>query len=708
MEFESESKPVLLSALLKWCDRVKSDREVLQRCKRSLDDAGLRELEVKDGCPFCTLLDEAVSKLYGDYLSAGRSLGWVSFPRVLEAIRDDGGNPLRFCVSEHTDLTERLRPFPTLGFGNWHLSKYKSISRDTASESTLKIVKEWLLYCATDHPLCSKDGKVKLPTRLICIGRKASEVRLLKTNGATGRYACLSHPWGKRPLLRTLKKNLSQFTNEIQWSDLPPTFRDAIDFTHRLGLKYIWIDSLCIIQDDPLDWQREAAKMADIYQNAYVTLAASKAVDSSRGLYTSSLDPKHQSHQLSLMNDVDDSDLKLHAYSELLHIDSFWSYFPITKRAWVFQERLLSGRVVHFAGSELNWECRSTRTCECGEISTSTSLPEKIQFSGSLAELSGQYNWIAEGLPPSAPGNGQDENLDYSKFTPALLHSPKWTKSVKTWRQTVQSYCALNLTFSKDIFPALAGIAKVWNPEAPTWSWASLEYHNDEFIRFDSDSDCRNSGKGSWFSLGKIGSEDYSPVADILEAICVPAGIVDPTGELDSAHLLLSTFAISGTLVKWPGVLVEYGVSPVWLVVGNLWISQGDSHTRGLHLDAPIIGANSGWSIPVRIIRITDFGAKTANHPDMACLVIRSKRAATADGHIEYERLGYVRFVEQGFSQVLAISTEHSTPEPNIRDWLIRYREYIKGKHTRELGVSNLGRLKDCFEKSGREIFKIV
>ncbi|KAK1655008.1 heterokaryon incompatibility protein-domain-containing protein [Colletotrichum phormii] len=420
-----KSETVLLSALLQWCDRVKSDREGLQRCKRSLEDASLLRQEVKDGYPLCTLLDEAVSKLYGDYLSAGRLLGWVSFPRVLEAIRDDGGNPLRFCVSKSTDLTERLRPFPTLGFGDRHLSEYKSIPRDTASEATLKTVKQWLHGCTTDHPLCSKDDNVKLPSRVICIGTKASEVRLLKTNGNAGRYACLSHPWGKRPLLRTLKKNLSQFTEEIQWSALPPTFRDAIDFTRRLGLKYIWIDSLCIIQDDPLDWQREAAKMADIYQNAFITLAASKAVDSSRGLYTSSLDPKHQAQALSLVNDVDDSKVMLHAYSELLHIDSFWSYFPITKRAWVFQERLLSGRVVHFAGSEVNWECRSKMMCECGEISTSTSLPEKIQFSGSLAELSGQYSSIAEEQSPSAQGNGQNDDLDYSKFTPALLRSPK-------------------------------------------------------------------------------------------------------------------------------------------------------------------------------------------------------------------------------------------------------------------------------------------
>ncbi|KXH68347.1 heterokaryon incompatibility protein [Colletotrichum salicis] len=444
--------------------------------------------------------------------------------------------------------------------------------------------------------------------------------------------------------------------------------------------------------------------MADIFQNAFITLAASKAVKSSRGLYTSSLDPKHQAQALSLVNDEDDSKVMLRAYSELLHIDSFWSYFPITKRAWVFQERLLSGRVVHFAGSEVNWDCRSKRMCECGEISTSTSLPENIQFSGSLAELSGQYSSITEEQSPSAQGNGQNDDLDYSKFTPALLRSPKWTKSDKMWRQTVQSYCALNLTFSKDIFPALGGIAKLWNPEyeklyrAGLWMdslhlallW--LVYNPESVLMYGEPHHVH----GHLLSTTTMSSSASTLIRiPEIRAVCVPAGIVDPTGELDSAHLLLSTFAISGTLVKWLGVLVEYGVSPVWLVVGNLWISQGDGNTRGLQLDAPINNTDAAWSIPIRVIRITDFGVKTSNHPEMACLIIRSKQAEITGEGVDYERLGYVRFVEQGSSQTPVIRSEHSTLEPSIEAWIKTYREHIAGIDMRELKASNLERLKD-------------
>ncbi|KAF5494601.1 hypothetical protein CGCS363_v009093 [Colletotrichum siamense] len=638
----------------------------------SLENEDIWRQEMENGCPFCTLLYEAVRKLYGDYLTEGRSLKWtVPYPRTPEAIRDDGGNSIYFCVPDDGDLALRLRRFPNLWRGKGPSGDVKPILRNTASEDTLQTITGWINECTSTHPLCSNADIARLPTRVIDVGSGEDNIRLQETGQSTGVYACLSHPWGKRPLVRTLKDNFSQFKSGIPWSTLPRTFQDAIDFTRRLGLQYIWIDSLCIIQDDSLDWQKEAAQMANIYQHAYVTLAASKATDSSRGLYTSSPDPKYQAQQLSLVNDVDDTDFPLQVCSDLLHIDGFFDFFPISRRAWVYQERLLSARVVHFAGAEVNWECNSARNCECGQISSGASvLPDKIHFAGSLAELNGKFKGKRRELA-EATSDTTDITTDYSKFSSSLLQSPQWGQSVKAWRQAVKQYAQLNLTFSKDRFPALAGIAKMWNPQyqdqyfaglwrdsihldllwlvykpgrrpdewrAPTWSWASLEHEHQEFLRFDSDFDCLNSGKGSWFSLGKTGTEDYAPVAEVLEAVCVPAGI-DPTGELSSAHLLLSTNALHGTLVKWPGVFVEYGCSPIWLVIGDMWVAQGDTHTRGFQLDTPITNTPGPWSMPVQIIRITDFGLKTGNFPEMACLVIREKGSAMT-GEAEYERIG--------------------------------------------------------------------
>ncbi|KAK1842595.1 het domain-containing protein [Colletotrichum chrysophilum] len=737
-------KPVLLSALLKWCERVQNDAgQVWHRgCKMSLENEDLWRQEMENDCPFCILLYEAVRKLYGDYLTEGRSLKWtVPYPRTPEAIRDDGGNSIYFCVPDDADLALRLRRFPNLWRGKGPSGDVKPILRNTASEETLQTITGWINECTSTHPLCSNADIARLPTRVIDVGSGEDDIRLHETGQSMGVYACLSHPWGKRPLVRTLKDNFSQFKNGIPWSTLPRTFQDAIDFTRRLGLQYIWIDSLCIIQDDSLDWQKEAAQMANIYQHAYVTLAASKATDSSRGLYTSSPDPKYQAQQLSLVNDVDDTHFPLQVCSDLLHIDGFFDFFPISRRAWVYQERLLSARVVHFAGAEVNWECNSARNCECGQISSGASvLPDKIHFAGSLAELNGKFKGKRRELA-EATSDTTDIKTDYSKFSSCLLQSPQWGQSVKAWRQAVKQYAQLNLTFSKDRFPALAGIAKMWNPQyqdqyfaglwrdslhldllwlvykpgrrpddwrAPTWSWASLEHEHQEFLRFDSDADCLNSGKGSWFSLGKTGTEDYAPVAEVLEAVCVPAGI-DPTGELSSAHLLLSTYALHGTLVKWPGVFVEYGCSPIWLVIGDMWVAQGDTHTRGFQLDTPITNTSGPWSMPVQIIRITDFGLKTGNCPEMACLVIREKGSAMT-GEAEYERIGYVRFVERGFSQGFTISAEHTNSEPSMRSWATRHqravREIRAGAGDGE--STALERLTNLFQGSGRHIFKLI
>lgn len=77
------------------------------------------------------------------------------------------------------------------------------------------------------------------------------------------------------------KASWAKLTVNIFLSDLPPLFQDAIIITRQLGLRYLWIDSLCIIQDSLRDWETEAAKMASIYQNSYVTISATDASNGS-------------------------------------------------------------------------------------------------------------------------------------------------------------------------------------------------------------------------------------------------------------------------------------------------------------------------------------------------------------------------------------------------------------------------------------------
>ncbi|KFA76717.1 hypothetical protein S40288_09390 [Stachybotrys chartarum IBT 40288] len=98
------------------------------------------------------------------------------------------------------------------------------------------------------------------------------------------KYVTLSHCWGGVVPTKLLKTNLSDFKDHIQFDQLPKTFQDAIVVTQNLGARYLWIDSLCIIQDDEQDWQHEAAMMVDVYRNAICNLTAASSRDSSGGL----------------------------------------------------------------------------------------------------------------------------------------------------------------------------------------------------------------------------------------------------------------------------------------------------------------------------------------------------------------------------------------------------------------------------------------
>lgn len=127
------------------------------------------------------------------------------------------------------------------------------------------LIKRWLDKCADKHPKCRGiigDVPTVLPTRVIEI--QAPEVFRLRTvsiGDERGQYTCLSHCWSGIVPLRTTSETLPRFDNTgIPWETLPLSFHHAINMTSRLGLKHIWINSLCIIQDDIEDWRMEGVK----------------------------------------------------------------------------------------------------------------------------------------------------------------------------------------------------------------------------------------------------------------------------------------------------------------------------------------------------------------------------------------------------------------------------------------------------------------
>ncbi|KAK1520283.1 heterokaryon incompatibility protein [Colletotrichum costaricense] len=121
----------------------------------------------------------------------------------------------------------------------------------------LSLVKDWVRECEDHHQSCHS-APATLPTRVVDVGVEGvGEPRLVVTSGEVGRYMTLSHCWGLHPVIRTTSETINGHIKSLPMSKLPPTFRDAVLITRSLGVQYLWIESLCIVQDSKEDWELE-------------------------------------------------------------------------------------------------------------------------------------------------------------------------------------------------------------------------------------------------------------------------------------------------------------------------------------------------------------------------------------------------------------------------------------------------------------------
>lgn len=202
-------------------------------------------------------------------------------------------------------------------------------------------------------------GKVlrRLPARVLDLrppkGTSSNSPQL--TEEFCGPYVALSHCWGKTRHIITEKNNIESHKKGIPLQHLPKTLQDAIVLTKGIGLRYLWIDSLCIIQDDINDWKSEAAKMADVYRNAYCTIAAAGSKDDEEGIF---IKRSEQDVCVLRYNAANTYIAATYAEDDVAAILELHKS-PLSNRAWTLQERLLSQRTIHFTTSRVIWECQS-------------------------------------------------------------------------------------------------------------------------------------------------------------------------------------------------------------------------------------------------------------------------------------------------------------------------------------------------------------
>jgi hypothetical protein len=375
---------------------------------------------------------------------------------------------------------------------------------ESVSEERLQGVRDWLDKCLK-HPGCRKslsgteniDARdAPLPTR--CIEIKGDKILLQDTINLRGTYVTLSHRWNSSTeLCITTTYNLADRQNEVEVSSLSKTFQDAISVTRRLSIRYIWIDSLCIIQDGDgyADWNRESTKMAQYYQRSILTLAATS------GSVEDGLCPT-ESHDIRRIVRLPYRDMSgvQRGYFYLYPEENLSKVYRETirssellQRGWVFQEWLLSRRIVCFTpfGTLIECQSRDPRNI-CGEslkikIAKDDPLPLFLKrlFGFESSNISNLWYTIVEAYSALNLTNPAQDRIKALSGI-ALEYGRAMEKSLATSRKLLSSSLfAATSEYACGLWPDDLHVGLLWqhkNPcstnqrieAAPTWSWASI------------------------------------------------------------------------------------------------------------------------------------------------------------------------------------------------------------------------------------------
>jgi hypothetical protein len=229
-------------------------------------------------------------------------------------------------------------------------------TQDLKSVEAFQQAEQWLANCEEHHEQCARP-LAKLPKRVLDLGETEdlSSISLYVTKGRIARYATLSYCWGPSgDILKTTEANLEQHCRNIDFEWLPNTLKDAVLVAKRLGFRYLWIDSLCIIQGHSLDWAEQSVGLTDIYGCSTLNISATTAEHNDEGFLhklTDRLVPL--GHYRYLDTGIGDEMVFAGHPLDVLDLEGM----QISSRGWVVPERLVSPATLHYTCEGMLWEC---------------------------------------------------------------------------------------------------------------------------------------------------------------------------------------------------------------------------------------------------------------------------------------------------------------------------------------------------------------
>lgn len=598
---------------------IDNSPEVCQRChwdqqpsslfpadrNKSIDGFDAQQVTRTERCIRCRILKLLLQALGPDYQS----------PYMIE-VQGTGFNILLKDLSDDYEEFDIFVADASKGPPSWLPRGNTTRSFHSSSAESFEWARHEIDNCIDSHACCRSLKNSFMPTRLINVRPRniASDVFLQDGSSVPrgSRYCALSYCWGDvKPDCLTTKATLAQRQFNIPWSTLPQTFQDAVYWARLAGVDYLWIDSVCILQGDRDDWLRESGKMFQVYQNSYVTIVAAFGKDPTSGLFSAYPDRPKLKPLATLRRASTGSSWPL--YMRKAQHNHFYDWensevrraLPLLKRAWCYQERLISPRILLYTPTEVAFQCFEIVSCECGRDGVACNA----------TNFAAKHKFPVPGKPLQTHGG------------PAM-----------DWWIVIGTYANMDLTVKSDRLPAVAGIAEHFQKSRPDekylaglWSghllrdllWEVLEVA----ARSTTKTPTADVPSWSWASGSdtrdvQIYTGQLHHLAEVREAECRYASD-NQFGVLTASKLVLR-----GRLWKFSALCRKAG--PLWMLSRRAVFKFESSNEMrgGLHLDSGI--AKRDWSVARRLhlLEIAQRSRTEGGALDTLYLVLKSTRTS--------------------------------------------------------------------------------
>lgn len=345
----------------------------------------------------------------------------------------------------------------------YNLTSAPHRSSKASDDRCIQFIHKSLTDCLQKHRACRR-GPESVPDRVVYVGDRSdtqwTSVRLVDGMVTRERYLALSYCWGGEQQFKLTTELLPQWRQNISYWDCPRLFRQFFTLARMMHIKYVWIDALCILQDSQEDWEVQAAKMGDIYRNAHLTIAAASVNSPNDSLFE---ERGLHFNPANVARSANEAGVCARRLSWARHMPATDKSSKLSTRAWAYQERLLSNRLLTFGKAALAFECQTCTKFE--DQDPDVSGPSQLVFNHPNASM--DWKTLVQWYSKCEMTKTADRLPAISAVARRYLNSHKWTYLAGLWREHL-----------------LEGLAWQSRPGAlhpsydqyiaPTWSWASV------------------------------------------------------------------------------------------------------------------------------------------------------------------------------------------------------------------------------------------